>query len=495
MKTKRTALKRLNEATYSLFTDKYEHSMMYGYYKNKEKDGKVVFDMFYRSVPDGGGYAVCAGLEIVIEMIQNLKFSKEDIDYLRATGPYDEEYLNFLEKDYKFTGSIEAVPEGTVIFPGEVILKVIATPIEAQHVEDIVLNAINSQTLIATKASRICYAAQGEGVMDFGLRRGAAYHGATLASRAAYIGGCIATSNDTTAMVYGVPSTGTMAHSWILMFNNEEEAFMTYANTYKENVILLVDTYNTLKSGVVAAINVFKKLREENRLPKKYGVRLDSGDLTYLSIETRKMLDKEGFEDAVICASNDLDERLIQDLKRQGAKINLWATGTKLITSYTCPAFNGVYKLAAKEKNGIMEPVIKLSETKVKVTNPGNKTVYRISDKETGYFIADLICLADEQFDENQDLVIFDPEFTAKKKRLKAGTYTMQKLLVPIFENGICVYENKSIKEIRDYALEQLSHLWPEVRRFDNPHKYYVDLSEKLFNLKEELIAQNSFEN
>lgn len=495
MKTERTGLKRLNESTYSLFTDKYEHSMMYGYFKNKEKDGKVVFDMFYRSVPDGGGYALSAGLDLVIEMIQNLKFTKEDIEYLRATGPYDEEYLKFLENDYKFTGSIEAMPEGTIIFPGEVILKVTATPIEAQHVEDIVLNCINSQSLIATKASRICYAAQGEGVMDFGLRRGAAYHGATLASRAAYIGGCIATSNDTTSKVYGVPSTGTMAHSWILMFDSEEEAFMAYADTYKENIILLVDTYNTLKSGVPKAIKVFKKLRDEGRLPKKYGVRLDSGDLTYLSIETRKMLDAEGFTDAVICASNDLDERLIQDLKRQGAKINLWATGTKLITSYTCPAFNGVYKLAAKEENGVMVPVIKLSETKVKVTNPGDKTVYRIADKETGYFIADLICLADETFDITQDLLIFDPEFTAKKKRLKGGTYTMEKLLVPIFKDGVCVYENKQVKDIRDYALNQLSHLWPEVRRFDNPHKYYVDLSEKLYNLKEKMIAQNSFEN
>ena len=488
MKTKRTSLTNLNNKGYALFTDKYEITMMYGYHKDKNDDGLVIFDMFFRSVPDGGGYALCAGLELVIEMIQNLKFTKEEVDYLRRTAPYSEDFLEYLLNDYKFTGSIEAVPEGTVIFPNETIMKIIAPPIEAQHIEDIILNPINSQSLIATKASRVCYASEGEPVMDFGLRRGPALQGATLASRAAYIGGCISTSNEITAMVFDIPSSGTMAHSWILKHNNEFDAFMNYANVYKENVILLVDTYNTLTSGIPNAIKVFKVLREEKRLPNNYGIRLDSGDLAYLSKEARKMLDAEGFTDAVICASNNLNERLIQDLKRQGAKINLWATGTELITSYSCPAFNGVYKLVAKEKNKAMVPVIKLSEDKIKVTNPGDKMVYRISHKNTGYFIADLICLADETFNSDEDLVIFDPVFTAKKKKLKGGTYTIQKLLVPIFKDGVCVYENKSVKEIRDYAQDQLSHLWPELRRFDNPHKYYVDLSKKLYTLKESLI-------
>ena len=492
MNTIRTSLKQLKEEGYSVFTDSYEQNMMFGY-NLRNVNERVVFDMFYRSVPDGGGYSICTGLDTVIEMIQNLKFTESDIEYLRKCAPYSEDYLKFLQNNYKFTGDIEAVPEGTVIFPGEVILKVTATPMEAQHLEDIILNAINSQTLIATKASRYVYATQGESLLEFGLRRGSAYLGSVFASRAAYIGGCNATSNDLAAKVFNIPSTGTMAHSWVLMFNNEYEAFNTYADVFKENIILLVDTYDTIKSGVPNAIKVFKRLRSEGKLPKKYGIRLDSGDLAYLSIKAREMLDADGFTDAVICASNDLDERLIESLKKQGAKINVWAAGTKLITSYSCAAFNGVYKLAAKEKDGIMEPVIKLSEAKEKITNPGDKTVYRISDKKSGYFIADLICLADEVYDTSEDLVIFDPEFTAKRKRLKGGTYTMEKLLVPIFKNGVCVHENRTTDEIRDYAKEQVSHLYPEIRRFDNPHKYYVDLSKKLYDLKEQLIEEHSF--
>ncbi len=492
MNTTRNYLKRLKEEGYSVFTDSYEQNMMFGYHL-KEVSGKVVFDMFYRSVPDGGGYAICAGLDMVIEMIQNLKFTSTDVEYLRKCAPYSEEYLNYLQNEYKFSGDIDAVPEGTVVFPGEVILKVTTTPMEAQHLEDIILNAINSQTLIATKASRYAYATQGEPLLEFGLRRGSAYLGSVFASRAAYIGGCSATSNDLAAKVFDIPSTGTMAHSWVLMFNDEYEAFYTYAEVFKENVILLVDTYDTLKSGVPNAIKVFKKLKAEGKLPKKYGIRLDSGDLAYLSIKAREMFDKSGFKEAVICASNDLDERLIESLKKQGAKINVWAAGTKLITSYSCAAFNGVYKLAAKEKDKVLEPVIKISETKEKITNPGDKMVYRIADKESGFFIADLICLADEMYDTTQDLIIFDPEFTAKKKFFKGGTYTMDKLLIPIFRDGVCVYENRTTNEVKEYAKEQLSHLYPEVRRFDNPHKYYVDLSEKLYELKEKLIAEHNF--
>ena len=485
---KRNNMERLNTCGYALYTDKYEHTMMYGYFKENKKDD-FVFDMFFRSVPDGGGYAICAGLESVIEIIQNLKFTDQDIEFLRKTTPYDEDFLNYLKNDYTFNGSIWAVPEGSIIFPNEPIVKVKANPIVAQHIEDILLTFINSQSLIATKASRICYAANGEPVADFGLRRGPADKGSVFASRAAYIGGCVSTSNEIAAMTFGIPDTGTMAHSWVLMHENEVASFREYASIYKENVILLVDTYDTLKSGIPNAITVFKELRETGKLPKSYGIRLDSGDLAYLSKKARIMLDKAGFTDAIICASNNLNERLIQQLKSQDAKINFWATGTELITSYSCPAFNGVYKLAARSENGKLTPVIKLSEDKVKVTNPGDKKVYRIVDKETGYYMADIICLASETFDESKDLTIFDPEFTAKKKTFKAGSYSLKELLVPIFEKGTCVYDNKSTEEIRNYCQEELSHLWPEVRRFDFPHKYYVDLSLKLYTLKENLIS------
>lgn len=473
----------------TLLTDFYELTMMQGYFKNKTNP-TVVFDMFYRVNPNDGGYAICCGLDQVINYIKDLRFTYEDIDYLRNLEVFDEDFLDYLA-GFHFTGDIYAVPEGSIIFPMEPIIKVVAPIMEAQLIETAILCIINHQSLIATKASRVCYAAKGEPVMEFGLRRAQGPDAATLGARAAVIAGCVGTSNVYCAKKYSVPALGTHAHSWIMSFPDEITAFRKYAELYPHNTTLLVDTYDTLRSGVPNAIKTFTELRDKGRMPKVYGIRLDSGDLSYLSKKARKMLDEAGFTDAVICASSDLDEYLIESLKLQGAKINTWGVGTNLITSKDCPAFGGVYKLAAMKEGDEFIPKIKISENQWKITNPGNKTIYRVYDKVTGNIHADLICLADETFDENEDLLLFDPINTWKKTLLEAGTYTLREMLVPIFVNGTCVYESPSVMEIRDYCLKEQNTLWEETRRFVNPHNVYIDLSKKLWDLKQELLAQH----
>ncbi len=472
----------------TLLTDLYELTMMQGYYKTGENDS-VIFDVFYRKNPSGSGYAIACGLEQVIDYIKNLSFSYDDIDYLRGLGIFDEDFLEYLA-GYHFTGDIYAIPEGTVVFPKEPLLKVIAPIMEAQLVETAILNIINHQSLIATKASRVCYAADGDGVMEFGLRRAQGPDAGTLGARAAMIGGCIGTSNVLTGQLYDVPVLGTHAHSWIMSFKDEYTAFKTYADMYPDSCTLLVDTYDTLNSGVPNAIRVFQEMRDAGIKPKSYGIRLDSGDLAYISKEARKMLDAAGFKDAVIAASSDLDEYLINSLKNQGAMINSWGVGTNLITSADCPAFGGVYKLAALKPAGTdtFIPKIKISENPAKITNPGNKTVYRIYDNQTGKIKADLICLVGETYDPNEDLMIFDPIYTWKKSWIKSGTYSIREILQPIFKKGQCIYESPSTMEIRAYCQEELNTLWDESRRLVNPKEVYVDLSQPLFDLRNELL-------
>ncbi len=476
----------------TLMTDLYELTMMQGYYKNPT-DQIVVFDAFYRDNPCNGGYAVCAGLQQVIEYVRDLHFAPDDIDYLRSLGIFDEDFLEYL-RGFHFTGDIYAVPEGTVVFPREPLIKVVAPLLEAQLIEPTLLNIVNHQSLIATKASRVVHAAKGDGIMEFGLRRAQGPDAGTLGARAAMIGGCIGTSNVLTGQLFDVPVKGTHAHSWIMSFPDEITAFRTYANMYPNACILLVDTYDVLKSGVPNAIKVFKEMREKGIELKGYGIRIDSGDLAYLSKKAYKMLAAEGFEDAIISASSDLDEYLINSLKQQDAKINSWGVGTRLITSNDWSAFGGVYKMAAI-KNADDEdftPKIKLSENVAKVTNPGNKTVYRLYDKETGKIRADLICLANETYSEDEDLTIFDPHQPWKKTKLEAGTFTIRELLVPIFQKGICVYESPSVMEIRDICFKEKETLWDETKRFVNPHEVYVDLSQKLYDMKMQLLEQMS---
>lgn len=475
----------------TLLTDLYQLTMMQGYFKNENKD-TVVFDAFYRTNPSGNGFAIAAGLEQVIDYVKNLRFSPEDIEYLRNLHIFDEDFLEYLE-GFKFTGSMYAIPEGTVVFPKEPLIKVIAPIMEAQLIETAILNIVNHQSLIATKAARVTYAAKGDGVLEFGLRRAQGPDAGVYGARAAMIGGCVATSNVLAGQMFDVPVSGTHAHSWIMSFPDEYTAFKKYAELYPNACTLLVDTYDTLKSGVPNAIRVFREMKEAGIPLTKYGIRLDSGDLAYLSKRARKMLDKAGFPDAVISASSDLDENLIDSLKAQGAEINVWGVGTNLITSKDQPAFGGVYKLAAiMNLDGTFTPKIKLSENTAKVTNPGNKTVYRIYDKETGMLNADLICLADETFDPEKDLRIFDPIETWKKTRYKAGTYEIRELLVPIFIDGECVYESPSVMEMREYCYQEQNTVWEESRRLVNPHKVYVDLSDKLYKMKAQLLEELS---
>lgn len=475
----------------TLLTDFYELTMMQGYFKNNVSE-VVVFDVFYRVNPCNGGYAVCAGLEQVIEYIKELNFSYEDISYLRGLNIFDEEFLDYLA-GFHFTGDIYAIPEGTVVFPMEPLVKVVAPIMEAQFIETALLNIVNHQSLIATKASRVCFAARGDGVMEFGLRRAQGPDAGTLGARAAVIGGCIGTSNVLCSKKFNVPALGTHAHSWIMSFGDELTAFRKYAQLYPHNTTLLVDTYDTLRSGVPNAIKVFTELKEAGKMPKVYGIRLDSGDLAYLSKKARKMLDEAGFPEALICASSDLDEYLIDSLKTQGATVNSWGVGTNLITSKDCPAFGGVYKLAAMKKEDEFIPRIKLSENTWKITNPGNKTIFRIYDKETGKLKADLITLADEIFHENETLKLFDPVETWKRTYLEPNTYTIRELLIPIFKNGQCVYESPSVMELRSYCQQELNTLWDETRRFINPHKVYVDLSDQLWKIKTQLL--DNYEN
>lgn len=478
----------------TLLTDLYQLTMMQGYFKNPT-DQVVVFDMFYRKNPCNGGYAIAAGLEQVIEYIKNLHFSYEDIEYLKSLNIFDTDFLEYL-RSFHFTGDIYAIPEGTVVFPREPLLKVIAPIMEAQLIETAILNIINHQSLIATKAARVVYSARGDGIMEFGLRRAQGPDAGIYGARAAVIAGCIGTSNVLTGAMFDVPVLGTHAHSWIMSFPDEYTAFKTYADMYPDACILLVDTYDTLKSGVPNAIRVFTEMREQGIKPKKYGVRLDSGDLAYLSKKVYKMLAEAGFEDATISASSDLDEYLIDSLKTQGAKINSWGVGTNLITCKDNPAFGGVYKLAAIKNKGddTFVPKIKLSENTEKITNPGNKTIYRIYDKDTGKIRADLICLADEIFDENKDMIIFDPIETWKKTKIRGGTYTLRELLKPVFIKGECVYQSPSVMEIRDYCTGEKATLWDETLRLVNPHEVYVDLSDKLYKIKSELLETLALE-
>ncbi|GFI45402.1 nicotinate phosphoribosyltransferase pncB2 [Lachnospiraceae bacterium] len=476
----------------TLLTDLYELTMMQGYFKHKDRNETVIFDAFYRNNPCEGGYAVAAGLEQLIQYIKELHFSSGDIDYLASLGIFDKDFLDYLA-GFRFSGDIYAIPEGTVIFPREPLVKVIAPIMEAQLVETAILNIINHQSLIATKAARVCYAAKGDGIMEFGLRRAQGPDAGIYGARAAVIGGCIGTSNVLCGQLFDVPVKGTHAHSWIMSFPDEYTAFKTYAEMYPTACILLADTYDTLKSGVPNAIRVFQEMRDANIPLTFYGIRLDSGDLAYLSKKARKMLDAAGFPDAVISASNDLDEYLIESLKAQGAAITSWGVGTNLITAKDNPAFGGVYKLAAiKGEDGVFIPKIKLSENTEKVTNPGNKTIYRIYEKDSKKVKADLICLVDETFDEKDPLLLFDPLEPWKKTKLPGGSYTLRELMVPIFQKGECCYESPKVMDIRAYCQKEMDTLWDETKRFVNPHQVYVDLSKKLYDIKINLLDQMS---
>jgi putative nicotinate phosphoribosyltransferase len=463
--------------------------MLQGYFEEKQANETVIFDMFFRNNPHSGGYSVCAGLQQVIEYIEGLHFADEDISYLKTLNLFSDKFLSYL-KDFKFTGDIYAIPEGSVIFPKEPIMKIVAPIMEAQLIETALLNIINHQSLIATKASRVVFAANGDTVLEFGLRRAQGPDAGIYGARAAMIAGCFATSNVLAGQMFDVPIRGTHAHSWVMSFSDELTAFRKYANLYPNACILLVDTYDTLKSGVPNAIKVFNEMREKGIELKNYGIRLDSGDLSYLSKKARQLLDNAGFKDAIISASNDLDENLISSLKLQGAKISSWGVGTNLITSKDCPAFGGVYKLSAvyESDKKAFKAKIKLSENAEKNTNPGNKKIYRIYDKDTKKIIADLICLEEETLDTSEELLLFDPLDTWKKTLLPADTYYTKELLVPIFKNGNCVYQSPSVMEIREYCKEEMDTLWEESRRLEYPHRTHVDLSQKLWDLKNNLL-------
>ena len=480
----------MNTQDLTLLTDLYELTMMQGYYYKQSQNETVVFDVFFRQNPCNNGYSICAGLDQVISYIKNLNFTYEDVDYLRGLGIFSEEFLHYLS-GFHFSGDIYAIPEGTVVFPKEPLLKVIAPIMEAQLVETAILNIINHQSLIATKTSRIVFAANGSGIMEFGLRRAQGPDAGLYGARAAMIGGCVGTSNVLAGQLFDVPVMGTHAHSWIMSFEDEYTAFKTYADMYPDNCTLLVDTYDTLKSGVPNAIRVFQECKKEGHVLKKYGIRLDSGDLAYLSKEARKMLDAAGFPDATIVASNDLDEYLLHDLGLQGAKIDSWGVGTNLITSKDCPSFGGVYKLAATmDKDGNFIPKIKISENTEKITNPGNKTIYRIYDKATGKIKADLICFVGETYNTDKDLLLFDPIETWKKTKLPGGSYTMREILVPVFRNGECVYQSPSVKEIAQYCRQEKDTLWDETKRLFYPHEVHVDLSQSLYDVKKALLDE-----
>lgn len=474
----------------TLLTDLYELTMMQGYFKTGN-NRKVIFDAFYRTNPCDGGYAIACGLDQVIDYIQNLHFTEDDIEYLRSLHIFDEDFLSYLSA-FHFSGDIYAIPEGTVVFPKEPLVKVIAPIMEAQLVETAILTIINHQSLIATKAARVCYAAKGDGIMEFGLRRAQGPDAGIYGARAAVIAGCVGTSNVLTGQLFNVPVKGTHAHSWIMSFDDEYTAFKTYANLYPDACILLVDTYDTLRSGVPNAIKIFTELKEAGILGKGYGIRLDSGDLAYLTKKARKMLDDAGFTDAVISASSDLDEYLIDSLKAQGATITSWGVGTNLITSKDNPAFGGVYKLAAvMGDDGSFVPKIKLSENSEKITNPGNKTVYRVYDAY-GMIKADLIALVDEKYSETDPLLLFDPIETWKKTLLEPGEYSLREIVVPVFLNGKCVYTSPDVMDIRTYCLKEQNTLWDESRRLVNPQEVHVDLSKPLYDVKQDLLHSHS---
>ena len=481
----------MSDMNYTLLCDFYELTMANGYFELGKADEISYFDVFYRKVPDGGGFAIAAGLEQVIDYVKKLKFTEEDITYLRSKKLFSEAFLEYL-RNFRFTGDIYAVPEGTPIFPGEPIMTIVAPSVEAQFIETYVLLCLNHQSLIATKANRIVRAAQGRPVMEFGARRAQGSDGAILGARAAYIGGCSSTACTITDKMFGIPAVGTMAHSWVQMFDTEYEAFESYCKQYPHNVTLLVDTYDVIKSGVPNAIKAFDNVLKPLGI-KNCAIRLDSGDITYLSKKARKMLDEAGYHECKIVVSNSLDEILIRDLILQGARVDLFGVGERLITAKSNPVFGGVYKLVAVEKDGQIVPKIKISENPEKITNPHFKKVYRIFDNETGTAIADQLCVYDETIDESQPLELFDPIQVWKTKTVT--NYTAKELLVPIFKNGECVYESPSIHEMRDYCKAQIMTLWDEVKRFENPHKYYVDLSKKLWGIKQDLLMNRGKNN
>ena len=473
----------------AMLCDFYEFTMSNGYYKNGFYKQNVYFDVFFRKVPDNGGFAIVAGLEQVIDYIKNLHFDDSDIEYLRSKGIFDEDFLSYLKK-FKFTGDINAVPEGTPVFPNEPIMTVKAPAIEAQLVETFVLLTLNHQTLIATKANRIVRAAQGRAVIEFGSRRAQGVSGAIDGARAAYIGGCVGTACTLTDKLYSVPASGTMAHSWIQMFDSEYDAFKTYCELYPDNPTLLVDTYNTLKSGVPNAIKVFKEVL----LPQgktECSIRLDSGDISYLSKKARKMLDAAGYADCHIIASNSLDEHIISDMLLQGARVDSFGVGERLITSSSAPVLGGVYKLSAIiDNDGTISPRIKLSQNVAKITTPGFKSVWRLFDRMSGKAIADVITLFDEEIDDSKPYEIFDPEYTWKRKTVT--DFIARRLTKPVFEKGNLVYHEYSVAEIKRYCQKQIDLLWDEVLRFENPHNYYVDLSQPLWDFKHDLIQECS---
>lgn len=469
----------------ALLTDFYELTMGRGYFNSRVRNKIAYFDVFFRQNPDGGGYSIVCGLEQIASYIKNLRFAGDDIEYLRSKGIFDEEFLEYL-RTFRFTGDLWAIPEGSVIFPGEPVITVRAPVIEAQLIETYILLTINHQSLVATKASRMVYAAEGRPISEFGSRRAHGEDAAVLGARAAYIGGCASTACAIADKMFGVPAGGTMAHSWVQMFDSEYEAFCTYIELYPENPTLLVDTYSVLKSGIPNAIRAIKdKLWPLGK--KACAIRIDSGDVAYLSRKARAMLDEAGLEDCKIFISNSLDEYIIAELIHQGAQIDGFGIGERLITAKSDPVFGGVYKLAAIEnEDGTVIPKIKVSENVGKSPNPHVKDVYRFYSNETGKAEADLITLADEVIEDGEPIEIFDPDYTWKKKLME--NYTLRRLRVPVFKNGECVYDFPPLSEVRDHCARELATMWDEVRRFDNPHHYYVDLSEKLWTLKHEMI-------
>ena len=473
----------------SMLFDFYEMTMANGYFRQGMQDRITYFDLFFRRVPDGGGFAIAAGLEQLVEYIQDLHFDEDDIAYLRSKGMFQEDFLDYL-RDFHFTGDIWAVPEGTPVFPGEPLITVRAPAAQAQLIETFALLCVNHQSLVATKANRVVRAAQGRAVLEFGSRRAQGVDGAVAGARAAYIGGAAGTACAISDQLYGVPAAGTMAHSWVQMFPSQYEAFKAYCEIYPTNAVLLVDTYNTLKSGVPDAIRAFNEVLRPRGITK-CGIRLDSGDIAYLTKEARKMLDAAGWESCTITVSNSLDEMLIRDLLLQGAKVDSFGVGERLITARSEPVFGGVYKLAAVERpDGTIEPKIKISENVTKITTPHFKKLYRFYGNDTGKAIADYLTVWDETVDDSKSLVIFDPDATWKKKEVY--DFTAKELQVPIFKDGELVYDLPSLEEIKAYCAQQVDTLWEEVKRFDYPHNYYVDLSQKLWDVKHELLERNN---
>ena len=472
----------IDKQNLTMLTDFYELTMANGYHSSKIADNVAYFDMFFRKIPDGGGYAIFAGLQQVIEYLQGLKFTEEDIEFLRKKGIFTEDFLEYL-LDFNFECDMWSVPEGSIIFPGEPLITIRGPVMQAQFVETMILLLVNHQSLIATKASRIVRSAAGRPVMEFGTRRAHGTAAAIYGARAAYIGGCAGTACTVSDRDFGIPALGTMAHSWVQMYDDEYEAFKKYAEIYPSNCVLLVDTYDVLKSGVPTAIKVFKEMK-----PEKMGIRIDSGDMTYLTKKARKMLDDAGLQDCSIVVSNSMDEYIIRDVIQEGACIDSFGVGERLITASSKPVFGGVYKLSALEKDGRMIPKIKVSENIEKITNPGFKSLYRLYDKDTDRALADVITLYDETIPEDSEYEIFDP--SAVWKRKKISNFYARDLRIQVFEKGKCVYDNPSIDDIKEYCSKELDSMWDEIKRFENPQTYYVDLSYNLWKLKNDMLSE-----